>query len=318
MTDGSAALTREQLLAAILEFISGDDLLPLEDVRAALAAEIDAAGPAALIALRERLTADHGWSYYPPDPLARRIHHVLAHRFVRAESAVLGTDALDAIGDAPALLLSNHLSYADANVIEVLLARAGARALADRLTAIAGPKVFTSRQRRFSSLCFGAVKVPQSAQVSSGEAGLRVREVARAAREALAAAAARLEAGDALLLFPEGTRSRTGAMSRLLAGAARYLDLTAAWLVPIGLTGPEALFPIDAAGVHPARVEMRIGVPLRVDSLRTAVSGDRRRLMDAAGLAIADLLPPHYRGAYADAAAFVEARAVLDRTRAEV
>jgi hypothetical protein len=54
--------------------------------------------------------------------------------------------------------VSNHLSYADTDVIEVRLHRAGYAAVANRLTALAGPKAFTNRQRRFSSLCFGTIK----------------------------------------------------------------------------------------------------------------------------------------------------------------
>ena len=60
---------------------------------------------------------------------------------------------------------------AEKMVIEAVDALAsGDAALANRLTAVAGPKVFTSRERRFSSLCFGTIKVPQSSEVASGEA----------------------------------------------------------------------------------------------------------------------------------------------------
>lgn len=298
MSAASGTLTQEQLVDAIVEFLSGDDLLPLDDITAALDAEIGAAGPAALEALHERLTRDLGWTYYPPDPLARRIHHVLAYRFLRPDSRVDGAAHLTVVGNDPVVLVVNHLSYADANVVEVLLRRAGAGALADRLTAIAGPKVFTSRRRRFSSLCFGAVKVPQSTDVSSEEARLHARDVARAARQALDAAHARLAAGDALLLFAEGTRSRTGAMNRMLPGAARYLEGNSVWLIPAGLTGSEMLFPIDADTVHPARAELRVGQPIRSEALLAAAGRDRRLTMDAVGLAVADLLPREYRGVY--------------------
>jgi 1-acyl-sn-glycerol-3-phosphate acyltransferase len=292
--------TRDSVVAAILDFLGRGDLLPLDDVRLALEREIDAAGAGALMALKARLAADDGWAYYPPDPLTRRIHHLLADRFLDADSVVAGVDLLPAIGSGPLALFANHLSYADANVIEVLLQRAGAGAVADRLTAIAGPKVFSSRQRRFSSLCFGTIKVPQSAEVSSGEAQLNPREVAVAARQAIDVALGRLAAGDALLLFGEGTRSRTARMQPMLTGVARYLDVPGTWVVPVGLTGPESLFPVDSAIVHPARVAMRIGPPLRAAELLAAARGNRRGVMDAIGHAIAGLLPPAYRGVYGD------------------
>jgi 1-acyl-sn-glycerol-3-phosphate acyltransferase len=306
---------REQLLIAILEFLAGQDLLTLEDIRTALEEEIDRAGPDALIGLKQRLTMDVGWDYYPRDPLAQRIHHLLADRFLQNDSQMLGAEHLAVLKTAPLVIFANHLSYADANVVEVLLQRSDGAAVANRLTVVAGPKVFTSSQRRFSSLCFGTVKVPQSTDVSSEEAILTEREVARAARQSIEVARARLGGGDALLLFAEGTRSRTGEMRSMLVGAARYLDSPGTWVLPAGLAGPEALFPIDAATVRPARVVMRLGVPIRADALLASAGGSRRLAMDAIGLAIAELLPPPYRGAYGNSTDFQRARNVLQHAR---
>ncbi len=306
---------RDKLVSAILEFLGPGDLLTPEDVRAGLEGEIDAAGDAAVRGLKERLTIDRGWTYYPPDPLARRIHHLVANRVLAPECSVVGIEHLAGIADRRVVLLANHLSYADANVIEALLLRGGADTLANRLTAIAGPKIFTSPQRRFSSLCFGTVKAPQSADVSSGEAVLNPREVARAARQAIDAARDRLDAGDALVLFAEGTRSRSGEMGSMLPGAARYVESGDPWLVPIGLAGSEHLFPVDAANVRPARVAMRIGAPIAADRLFEASEGNRKTVMDAVGLAIAEQLPPPYRGVYQHRREWTLAATALDTTR---
>jgi 1-acyl-sn-glycerol-3-phosphate acyltransferase len=307
--------SRDALIAAILEFLVGQDLLTLRDIRAALEREIDGAGADALGALKARLETDNGWDYYPPDPLAQRIHHLLADRFLNRDSELLGTHHLAQVMSAPVTIFANHLSYADANVIEILLQRSGGAALADRLTAIAGPKVFTSRERRFSSLCFGTVKVPQSTEVSSEEAVLNLREVARAARHSIDIARGRLGAGDALLLFGEGTRSRTGGMQPMLAGVARYLDVPGTWVLPAGLAGPEALFPVEDSTLRPARVVMQLGCPIRADALLTRAGGDRRIIMDAIGLAVAELVPPAYRGVYSDDDRFPDARDVLRDSR---
>ena len=309
--------SRDALIAAILAFIGRGHLLPVDDIRAALEREIDGAGADALVALEAALAADAGWAYYPRDPLAQRIHHLLADRFLQAGSAIAGVEHLAAAGRVPLALFANHLSYADANAIEVLLHRAGAAAAADGLTAIAGPKVFSSRERRFSSLCFGTIKVPQSADVSSGEAQLNVREVARAARQAIEVAGARLSAGDVLLLFGEGTRSRSATMQPMLAGVARYLETPATRVVPVALTGSESLFPVDASTVRPSRIRVSVGRPLAAASLIAHARGNRRLVMDAIGLAIAELLPPSYRGVYADAAALSEAARVLERSKGD-
>jgi 1-acyl-sn-glycerol-3-phosphate acyltransferase len=306
---------RDKLVAAILAFLNSQDLLTVEDVRAALEMEIDAAGPGALVDLKERLAADLGWAYYPRDPLAQRIHHLLADRFLQAGSRALGVEHLTGLQPGPVAIFGNHLSYADANVVEVLLQRSGNVLLANRLTAIAGPKVFSSRQRRFSSLCFGTIKVPQSAEVSSDEAVLSVREVARAARQAIDVAHARLEAGDALLIFAEGTRSRTGGMQRLLPGVARYLQVPGIQILPIGLTGSEALFPVGTDRIKPALSVMQIGRPIPADAMLGGARGDRRLTMDAIGLAVAALLPPEYRGVYGSGHPFLDASAVLSAAK---
>ena len=83
---------REPIIGGILNFLSGYDRRLLVEIRTALEREIDHAGPDALDALRERLTVELGWAYYPRDPLARRIHHVLADRFLEADSVVEGRD----------------------------------------------------------------------------------------------------------------------------------------------------------------------------------------------------------------------------------
>ena len=310
---------REELLAAIVDFLAGQDLLTLEEIRAALETELDAAPGDALAQLKQRLTMDAGWGYYPPDPLARRIHHLLADRFLERQSEVSGVEHLAAVAGAPLVLVANHLSYADANVVEVLLHRSGGSgaAVADRLVALAGPKVFSDRQRRFSSLCFGTIKVPQSADVSSGEAMLGGREVAKAARQAIDVAYGRLDAGDALLLFAEGTRSRTSAMRAMLPGASRYLERPGTCVMPVALAGSETLFPIGAATVRPARATIRLGIPLRADALMAAAGGSRKLAIDAIAVAIADLLPVSYRGEYADRGALGAVVRVLEQAMPE-
>jgi 1-acyl-sn-glycerol-3-phosphate acyltransferase len=302
---------REQLLSAILECLPDDDLLARSDIRTALEGEIESAGPNALIALKERLASDGGWTYYPPDPLARRIHHLLAERFLDERSQLLGAQNLAALPSAPVVLVANHLSYADANVLEILLHRAGLIGVAGRLTAVAGPKVFTDRQRRFSSLCFGTIKVPQSADVASGEALASVREVAAGARQAIRTALARLEQRDVLLLFAEGTRSRDASMQQMLAGAARYLEAPATIVLPVGIFGSETLFPIGVTSVRRGRVDAAIGAPLPAERLLEAVGRDRRTFMDAIGVAIAQLVPASYRGAYLELSRFSEAAGAL-------
>jgi 1-acyl-sn-glycerol-3-phosphate acyltransferase len=290
-------ISRDALITAITTFLSGWDTL--EEIRDRLMGELDAAGPRALLRLSRALsTAGADWDYYPRDPLARRIHQVLADRILLPESALHGAEHLAALNGAPVVIVANHLSYADANLIEVMFHQAGADQTCDRLTVIAGPKVYSSLKRRFSSLCFGTIKVPQSSGVSSEDAVMDPREVARAARRSIEIAHERLRLGDALLVFGEGTRSRTRGMQPMLAGVTRYLEIPGTKVLPVGIVGTEALFPIGEDELHPVRVEVRVGHPIEVQEIRERCGGDRQAMMDDVGRAIAELLPPDYRGAY--------------------
>jgi 1-acyl-sn-glycerol-3-phosphate acyltransferase len=290
-------VSREALISAITTFLSGWDTL--EEIRETLKRELDEAGPRALIRLSRALsTAGADWSYYPRDPLARRIHQVLADRILLPDSSLQGAEHLAALGGGPVVIVANHLSYADANLVEVMFHRSGADRVCDRLTVIAGPKVYSSLKRRFSSLCFGTIKVPQSSGVSSEDAVMDPREVARAARRSIEIAHERLRLGDVLLVFGEGTRSRTRGMQQMLAGVTRYFEVPGTMVLPVGIVGTEALFPIDDDALHPVRVEVRVGRPIPADEIRERCAGDRQAMMDDIGRSIAALLPPEYRGAY--------------------
>jgi 1-acyl-sn-glycerol-3-phosphate acyltransferase len=290
---------REPLLTGITTFLAEQDPSTLADIRQSLSRELDEAGPRAIEGLCARLAqTGQDWHYYASDPLARRIHEILAERLLGPDLIHVDLTDLNAVEDRPVVMIANHLSYADANVLDVLLRRAGAGNLCDRLTVIAGPKVYSTLRRRFSSLCFGTVKVPQSSGRASEEAIMPSREVARAARLAIDTALHRLSLGEALLVFAEGTRSRSGAMQQFLPGAARYLDYPGTVVVPIALTGTEDLFPVGERFFRPAPISVRVGRPLSVDALRARYGKDRRLLVDAIGLVIADLLPPAYRGVY--------------------
>ena len=294
-------LARDSLISSITGFLSGYDAETLTRVRVALETAIDAAGGAALDALSERLErSGEDWTYYPADALARRLHHVIAAQLLDPASGLSGEAHLADITGRPVVIFANHLSYSDANLLEILLHRGGFIQLADRLTVMAGPKVYSSTKRRFSSLCFGTIKTPQNAGRSSEEAVMNPRDVARAARRSIEMAHERLARGDALLVFAEGTRSRTRGMQQMLSGVARYLDVADAMVLPVGITGTDGLFPVGDETVHTVAIHATIGRPVFVEALRRQAGGDRRRMMDLVGDAIARLLPPEYRGVYAD------------------
>jgi 1-acyl-sn-glycerol-3-phosphate acyltransferase len=289
-----------QLADAIIKFVATKSSVPESRVRSLIERIVDEAGPEAVDRLHARLGQPaEAWGYYEREPLAQRVHHQLAPIVLQERPVVSGAAHLDAIRGRAAIIVANHLSYSDANVIEYLLHQCGHGDVADRLAVIAGPKIYSDLSRRFSSLCFGTIKSPQNESVSSGEAAMSAREVAIAARETLATAKARLAIGDALLVFAEGTRSRSGGMQPFLPGVSRYFEDDEVLVVPIGITGTEDMWAIGETRLGSARISMTVGEPMTVRAIKAAVGNDRRAFVDAIGRDVAALLPAPYRGVYA-------------------
>ncbi len=107
-----------------------------------------------------------------------------------------------------------------------------------------------------------------------------------------------LRAGDVLAILPEGTRSRTGALGRGQPGVAALAARTGAPILPAAAHGQEQ------AGrwwrrLRRVPVHVRIGTPLVLSGGRPT-RDELQAATDDAMRAIARLLPPPYRGVYAD------------------
>ncbi|RRR69170.1 MAG: 1-acyl-sn-glycerol-3-phosphate acyltransferase [Candidatus Viridilinea halotolerans] len=115
---------------------------------------------------------------------------------------------------------------------------------------------------------------------------------------ALDAAEDALRAGAVLLVFPEGTRSRSGVLTAGRGGAVRLAMQTNLPIVPVALVGTEH----GARGsLLRRRVQMCIGDPLVVPPppSGTPTATHINAFTDAMMGRIAALLPPERRGEYA-------------------
>jgi 1-acyl-sn-glycerol-3-phosphate acyltransferase len=85
----------------------------------------------------------------------------------------------------------------------------------------------------------------------------------RAARNSINAAVKKIRDGRSILLFPEGTRSRTGELMEFKRGAVHLAVKAKALLVPVAIKGAFALMPPDRSSVIPGTVIVRIGRPIQ-------------------------------------------------------
>ena len=110
-----------------------------------------------------------------------------------------------------------------------------------------------------------------------------------------------LKAGQALVIYPEGTRVESGVLAKPEPGAGFIAQKAGCPVLPVGLTGTRECLPKGARWPRRTRVTITFGKPFLVLQKRadgTRVSHDDAS--DAIMLAIAELLPPEQRGAYSD------------------
>jgi 1-acyl-sn-glycerol-3-phosphate acyltransferase len=109
-----------------------------------------------------------------------------------------------------------------------------------------------------------------------------------------------LRSGGALLLAPEGTRSKDGKLQRGREGTALIALRTGATILPVAIWGPKYLWK-NLARLRRTKVEMVIGEPFRLESpSRRPNRQQLRELTDEIMRRIAILMPPELRGAYGD------------------
>ncbi|MGH9118204.1 MAG: HAD-IB family hydrolase [Acidimicrobiales bacterium] len=175
----------------------------------------------------------------------------------------------------PAILVANHRSYFDAVAITVTLAERGR------------PVRFLAKKELFD--------VPLAGPLLRAMGGIVV-DRGSGSDEPLRAAAEAVQAGELVVILPQGTIPRGPAFFDPVLegrpGAARLAAATKAPVIPMGLWGTEEVWPRSSRLPnvtnlrHPPTVRVRVGEP--VDVKRRSAAADTKRIMAA----ISALLPP--------------------------
>ena len=115
-----------------------------------------------------------------------------------------------------------------------------------------------------------------------------------------------VKSGENILIFPEGTRSRTGAMIEAKKGILLVARLTKANIIPIGMNGTSKLLPISDSGDMGGEVWNKADVNIKIGSPVILPKRDKEedkheydeRCMNIIMSSIAKLLPEELRGVY--------------------
>jgi 1-acyl-sn-glycerol-3-phosphate acyltransferase len=147
--------------------------------------------------------------------------------------------------EGPAILASNHLSYADWLFMPLTIPR--------RVTFVAKAEYFTTPgfKGRLQKMFFsGAGQVPID------------RSGASAAEGALSSAKKILGNGELFGIFPEGTRSHDGKLYRGKTGVARLALETGVPVIPVAVLGTDVVAPPGKKFGTFTRPAVRFGEPL--------------------------------------------------------
>jgi 1-acyl-sn-glycerol-3-phosphate acyltransferase len=109
-----------------------------------------------------------------------------------------------------------------------------------------------------------------------------------------------LRGGGALLVAPEGTRSPDGRLQPGRSGVALLAVRTDATILPVAIWGVQAFWQ-NLSRLRRTEVQMAVGQPFQIAAEGRKVP--REQLDDITNevmYRLAELLPPEYRGAYAD------------------
>jgi 1-acyl-sn-glycerol-3-phosphate acyltransferase len=120
----------------------------------------------------------------------------------------------------------------------------------------------------------------------------------RADRQALRQAEEFLKQGQAVAIYAEGTRARSGEAQEARAGVVFLAQRTNAPIVPVAISGTEKLFSKRFPWYRRARVELTFGEPFLLSDIGTITRTNRDAIAQQVMARVAELLPPGYRGIY--------------------
>lgn len=213
-----------------------------------------------------------GWLQVSP---FGRFVHACIHKLW--DLTVEGADNIPTGG--PVIMAPNHLSFIDSPFMMATVPR--------RLLAIGKGEYMDDWHTRWFP-AYGMVPIDRSGGSASANT--------------LNTAVQLINAGEALLIYPEGTRTRDGALRRGRTGAVRMALSAGCPIVPVGIVGTDIIQPVDQFMPNLRKpATMRFGKPLDIPKLANGRDDRRtlRNLTDELMFEICDLSGQVYTDSYA-------------------
>lgn len=172
------------------------------------------------------------------------------------------------------IIVANHVNLLDSPLLGISLGR--------KVHFMAKAQLFASPFYGFMAKQFGAFPVTK---------GKLDRRAGKKAVELL-------EQGQALIILPEGTRSKDGKLGEAYPGAALLAVKRGVPIVPVGISGTGNLTG-KRWFLKRHRITINIGEPFTLTTKAGRLNKEEtKRLTDEIMKHIAELLPPEYRGRY--------------------
>mgnify|MGYP001283821304 CR=1 FL=1 len=217
-----------------------------------------------------------------PKGLIRFLANKILYGYVD-KYAVIKVEGMENIKniDKPMLFICNHLSNSDALILNKVFKD-------QNLTFVAGVKLNNNPLTNLG------MEITKTINIKPNTAD----------KEAISNIVNCLREGNNILIFPEGTRSRTGKMNEAKKGIVLIQRLSKANIIPVAMWGSEKLLPInkdmERESFNHAEVNLSIGKPIVLEP--RLKEEDRREYDEKAMITymkgIASLLPDEYRGVY--------------------
>ena len=194
----------------------------------------------------------------------RRAFFTLAPMFYRSVFAVCGIrytiegweELPEAVrsGEQPAIFMCNHESQLDPPFLVGVVP--------SHPVFIAKKEVKLIPLVGWAAMCAGVIFIDR------GDREKAFRSLEQAARE--------IRAGKSVVVFPEGTRTRTGELLPLKKGSFNLALEAGVPVVPMGLRGAYQVLPPGGLRIRPGHYHLKVGAPLDPVAL-----GTREALMEA-------------------------------------